>query len=88
MVDLLSVTWKVWEFFLTDDFFLLFSSWHAGVKKICSQLEVPFLGEIPLHASICADADVGKPTMVASPDSPSAKAFMDVAEKVRAAIGI
>jgi ATP-binding protein involved in chromosome partitioning len=59
-----------------------------GVKKICGELDVPFLGEIPLHARICADADVGKPTMVASPESPSAKAFMEVAERVRGEIGI
>ncbi|KAF1818294.1 P-loop containing nucleoside triphosphate hydrolase protein [Dissoconium aciculare CBS 342.82] len=59
-----------------------------GVKKICGELDVPFLGEIPLNASICADADVGKPTMVASPESPSAEAFMAVAEKVRRAIDI
>jgi ATP-binding protein involved in chromosome partitioning len=60
----------------------------SGVKKICGELDVPFLGEIPLNASICADADVGKPTMVASPESPSAEAFMAVAEKVRRAIDI
>ncbi|KAI4196454.1 MAG: hypothetical protein LQ350_006549 [Teloschistes chrysophthalmus] len=53
-----------------------------GVTQACSKHNVPFLGDIPLHASICDDADRGKPTVVAEPESARAKAFIDIAETV------
>lgn len=53
-----------------------------GVTRACSQHNVPFLGDIPLHASICDDADRGKPTVVAEPESTRAKAFTTIAERI------
>jgi ATP-binding protein involved in chromosome partitioning len=46
------------------------------------------LGDIALHASICDDADRGKPTVVAEPESERAKAFMAIADEVGAKIGL
>jgi ATP-binding protein involved in chromosome partitioning len=43
---------------------------------------IPLLGDIPLHAKICDDADRGRPTVVAEPGSERAKAFAGVAEKI------
>lgn len=59
-----------------------------GVTKACEKHNVPFLGDIPLHASICDDADRGKPTVVAEPESQRAKAFMEVAERTAKMIGL
>src|SRR5882757_9610376 len=42
---------------------------HSGVTHACEEHGINFLGDIPLHASICDDADRGKPTVVAEPDS-------------------
>ncbi|KAL8946128.1 MAG: hypothetical protein Q9222_007437, partial [Ikaeria aurantiellina] len=53
-----------------------------GVAQACKKHDVPFLGDIPLHASICDDADKGKPTVVAEPESDRAKAFITIAEGV------
>lgn len=53
-----------------------------GVAHACSKHDVPFLGDIPLHASICDDADRGKPTVVAEPGSGRAQAFMTIAESI------
>jgi len=53
-----------------------------GVRHACEQHGIDFLGDIPLHASICADADRGKPTVVAEPESERAKAFMALSEEV------
>lgn len=53
-----------------------------GAKKKCSDLDIRFLGDIPLHPSICSDADAGKPTLVANPDGPQAKAFTVIAQEL------
>ncbi|KAL8800898.1 MAG: hypothetical protein Q9200_007103 [Gallowayella weberi] len=57
-----------------------------GVTQACAKHNVPFLGDIPLHASICDDADKGKPTMVAEPSSGRSRAFMAIAERIASAI--
>jgi ATP-binding protein involved in chromosome partitioning len=61
---------------------------HSGVSHACEEHRIDFLGDIPLHASICADADRGKPTVVSEPESNRAKAFMGVAEEVASKIGL
>ncbi|KAL8846072.1 MAG: hypothetical protein Q9221_008818 [Calogaya cf. arnoldii] len=53
-----------------------------GVSQACLKHHVPFLGDIPLHASICDDADRGKPTVVAEPGSGRTQAFMSMAERI------
>ena len=55
---------------------------HSGVRNACEDHGVDFLGDIQLHASICDDADRGKPTVVAEPESGRAKSFMTIAEEV------
>jgi ATP-binding protein involved in chromosome partitioning len=61
---------------------------HSGVTKACQDHGIEFLGDIPLHASICDDADRGKPTVVAEPDSDRAKAFLAISELVGNKIGL
>ena len=62
-----------------------------GVVAQCKRLGVDFLGDIPLDAKVCEDADRGMPTMVSEEtDDRSARrqAFLDVAEKVAGNIGV
>lgn len=54
-----------------------------GVTKKCDELGIKLLGDIPLHPSICENADKGKPTVVAEPDSVRAKVFSDIANSLR-----
>lgn len=61
---------------------------HSGVTHTCEEYAIDFLGDIPLHASICEDADRGKPTVVAEPDSDRAKAFIGIAKQVGEKIGL
>ncbi len=61
---------------------------HGGARDTAEKLGVPFLGEIPLVPSIRETSDAGTPVMVAMPDGPEAKAFLDVAEKVAAALQV
>jgi len=61
---------------------------HPGVPHACEEHGIQFLGDVPLHANICDDADRGKPTVVAEPESDRAKAFTGIAEKVAQNIGL
>lgn len=54
-----------------------------GVTKKCAEMGVELLGDLPLHPQICEDADRGKPTVVAEPDSVRARAFGDLANEIR-----
>lgn len=60
----------------------------GGVAQACEKHGIELLGDVPLHASISADADRGKPTVVAEPESERAKAFMGIAEKVGTKVGL
>ena len=61
---------------------------RSGVTHACENHGIPFLGDIPLHASICDDADRGHPTVVAEPESDRAEAFMAIADEVGRKIGL
>jgi ATP-binding protein involved in chromosome partitioning len=55
---------------------------HGGGERAADKLGVPFLGHIPIDPAIRAGGDEGLPIVVAQPDSPQAKAFMDIAAKI------
>jgi ATP-binding protein involved in chromosome partitioning len=55
---------------------------HAGARQTAEKMNVPFLGEIPLHLSIRENADNGTPIVAADPDSVYAKAYRSIAEKL------
>ena len=54
-----------------------------GVSRAYTRNGLDFLGDIPLHASICNDADQGKPTLVGEPESERSVAFLDIARKLQ-----
>ncbi len=60
---------------------------HAGARKEAEALKVPFLGEIPLDAEIRAHSDDGRPVVSFMPDTPQAKAYMEIAERVAEGLG-
>ncbi len=53
-----------------------------GVKKTCESHGIELLGDIALDAQICDDADKGKPTVVAEPESARAQAFLGIADRI------
>jgi len=61
----------------------IFSS--GGGRDISKRLGVPFLGEIPLDPKVRRDGDEGRPVVKSDPKSPVARAFLDIAEHIRAA---
>ena len=63
----------------------------GGVEGKCRDMGIDFLGEIPLDASICRDADRGKPTIVAEEaagEKTRTKFFESIATKVANKIGL
>lgn len=55
---------------------------HGGARDEAEKLDVPFLGEVPLHMDIRTHSDGGDPVVVSMPDSDHAKAYGAIAEKV------
>ena len=53
-----------------------------GGQKISEDMSVPFLGSIPIDPKICEDSDKGMPFIVEHTNTPAAKAFMKIVEKI------
>ena len=56
---------------------------HGGARHEAERLGVPFLGEVPLDIAIRENSDAGKPVVATIPDGPHAKAYRDIAARVR-----
>ena len=61
---------------------------HGTVAQECEKLKVPFLGEIPLDKNIREHADQGSPIVIADPDSPPARAYLGIIERLAARISL
>ncbi len=61
---------------------------HGGARDEASRINVPFLGEVPLAMSIRETSDAGMPVVATAPDGPHAKAYRDIADKVRAQLDV
>jgi ATP-binding protein involved in chromosome partitioning len=56
---------------------------HGGARLEAEKLGVEFLGEVPLDIEIRETSDSGRPIVVSNPDSPHAKTFVAIAERIR-----
>jgi Mrp family chromosome partitioning ATPase len=54
----------------------------GGGEKAARELKVPFLGRIPLDPEIVENCDRGDPFVTAKPDSPAAKAFSEITDRI------
>jgi ATP-binding protein involved in chromosome partitioning len=54
----------------------------GGGEKAAIELQVPFLGRIPLDPEIVQNCDRGKPFVSEKPDSPAARAFKEITERI------
>ncbi|HZY35695.1 MAG TPA: Mrp/NBP35 family ATP-binding protein [Mucilaginibacter sp.] len=70
---------------LPDNKYYIFG--QGGGKKLAQQLEVPFLGEIPLVKSISDSGDAGRP-VVLDENSIMGAAFIQMAKKVAQQVAI
>ncbi|MBR2254808.1 MAG: Mrp/NBP35 family ATP-binding protein [Candidatus Methanomethylophilaceae archaeon] len=54
----------------------------GGGEKACKEMNVQFLGRIPLEPSVVESGDSGMPMVLDHPDSASAKAFAGIVDKI------
>jgi ATP-binding protein involved in chromosome partitioning len=59
----------------------------GGGQRTAEELGVPLLGAIPLDPAVVAGGDTGNPIVIERPDSPTAKAFAELAQRVIESIG-
>lgn len=56
----------------------------GGGERIAKEAGVPLLGRIPIDPRVVASGDSGRPIVLEAPDSPAAKAYLEVAGQVAA----
>lgn len=61
---------------------------EGGGERFAQEYRVPLLGQLPLVASIRADADAGKPTMVAEPNSTISDTYRAIARQAAARLSL
>jgi ATP-binding protein involved in chromosome partitioning len=54
----------------------------GGGKRLAEDLNVPFLGQIPIDPKICEEADKGVPFVTGHVESPAAKSFKEIVKKI------
>jgi ATP-binding protein involved in chromosome partitioning len=57
-----------------------------GVHREAAKLGTIVLGDVPLHADICTQADIGRPTVVDQPDGKLAKYYFSISDKIMAGL--
>jgi ATP-binding protein involved in chromosome partitioning len=60
---------------------------HGGGREEAGRQRAPFLGEIPLFTEIREGGDCGTPIVVAAPNHPASRAFIQMAERLRKSLG-
>jgi len=61
---------------------------RGGGQRLAEQLEVPFLGAVPISEPVRSGGDIGMPIVLSAPDSPAARAIASVAEQIAAQVSI
>jgi ATP-binding protein involved in chromosome partitioning len=59
---------------------------EGGGERLAQECSAELLGKLPLDARIRAEADGGRPTVVAAPDSARGRAYRDLARRTAAAL--
>ena len=55
---------------------------REGAQELAKELDVPFLGEVPIEEQVRKSSDQGTPIVRSHPDSTSAQAFDDIADQL------
>jgi ATP-binding protein involved in chromosome partitioning len=61
---------------------------HGGGEQLAANMDVPFLGRLPIYQPIREGSDTGVPLVIAEPASVAARAFLTVAERMAAQVSI
>ena len=55
---------------------------HGGARRTAEELGAEFLGEIPLDLVIRETSDAGEPIVAGQPDSPQARTYLAIAQRI------
>jgi ATP-binding protein involved in chromosome partitioning len=58
----------------------------GGGERLAAELQIPFLGRLPLDAAVAAAGDRGTPSVASSPDSPAARVLRETLRVVLEAV--
>lgn len=61
---------------------------EGGGKRLAIEMGLPFLGSVPLDPAVRRSGDAGTPIVKSEPDSPAAKALVQVAEQALRAVRV
>jgi ATP-binding protein involved in chromosome partitioning len=61
---------------------------EGGGRRMSEQYDVEFLGALPLDIAIREQADNGKPTVAAEPDSRNAQIYREIARRIAAKLSL
>ncbi len=53
----------------------------GGGERLAREVGAPFLGSVPLEPGLAEQADQGRPVVSSDPESPAARALLEIAEK-------
>ena len=57
-----------------------------GGKNLCKEMDIPFLGGIPMELGLQQDEDMGLNWLAENPGSESAKAFTAIADHIHSTV--
>ena len=60
----------------------------GGGQQMGQDLDIPFLGEVPIDTRVRSGGDEGQPIVAAAPDAPAAQAFVGLSSRVAAQVSI
>ncbi|HEX2864811.1 MAG TPA: Mrp/NBP35 family ATP-binding protein [Deinococcales bacterium] len=61
---------------------------HGGGRQAAQDLNVPFLGEVPIGLSLREDSDAGTPALVAHPEAPASAALREAAQNLAGRVSV
>jgi ATP-binding protein involved in chromosome partitioning len=61
---------------------------RGGGERMAESMNVPFLGRVPIYEPIRVGGDTGVPIVIGEPDSPAARALIEVASRTAAQVSI
>jgi MinD superfamily P-loop ATPase len=62
----------------------IFKATTGGARQMCVNLDIPFLGAVPIDPRLARACDEGKNFLSLFPDSPATKAILDCVKLVKA----
>lgn len=60
----------------------------GGGERLAAELDIPFIGRVPLYEPVRVGGDNGVPIVISEPDSPAARALVAAAERIAAQVSI